>query len=71
MKGLSEALHEAKMRLSGQEETPACSEGKHVLLQISLRKIEHAHIEQLSGQEETPACSKGKHGLLQKSLFGK
>ena len=58
-------------QLTGMEETPACSEGKHVLLQIALRKIEHAHIAQLSALEETPTCCKGKHGLLQISLFGK
>ena len=60
-------------QLTGMEETPACSEGKHVLLQIALRKIEHAHIAhaQLSGLEETPTCCKGKHGLLQISLFEK
>jgi hypothetical protein len=28
VKGLGEALREAKLRLSGVEETPACSEGE-------------------------------------------
>jgi hypothetical protein len=36
VKGLSEALREAKKRLSGLEETPACSEGQYVYAYASV-----------------------------------
>jgi hypothetical protein len=40
VKGLSEALREAKLRLSGLEETPACSEGECMFSKAKTRLFE-------------------------------
>ncbi len=40
VKGLGEALREAKLRLSGVEETPACSEGECMFYEAKTRLFE-------------------------------
>jgi hypothetical protein len=40
VKGLNEALREAKLRLSGVEETPACSEGECLFSEAKTRLFE-------------------------------